>query len=685
LAYGEPKTEQMTHIASPEGVITTQEYNLFGSSTKITQDGVEQLHFYNGRQQLCKQVRPDTGVTAYGLNTIGEVIWAAKGASGNKTSCDEANVLASEKTLYTHDNLGANKTINYPDSSADITYTYDNQGSVKTLVAGTVTQTYNYFSGGVLQNENLQVDSKDLTIHYNYDGMQSLNSTIYPDGRTVSYAPNAFGEATKAGGYATGVAYFPDGQVKNYTFGNGLTHTTTLNASKMPSNILASAGAMNYDYTYDNQGNLKTQTDNIDSAYSISGMAYDGLDRLTAANGFWGNVSIGYDKLGNITNYNFDDTGTLTYTYNANNQLENVSGSQTRTFTYDERGNVTNDGKQALTFNRAQRITTIGANNYLYDGHGRRVKRESATLGTSYSMYSQSGKLLYREKADGTKVDYVFLGKQQVARVEDGIASYIHTDLLGSPVVESDANGAVLASTRMHYRPFGETKETPKDEVGYTGHKFDTDTGLNYMQQRYYDPSIGRFYSDDPVGYKAKNPVMSFNRYLYVNNNPYKYTDPDGEFIHMIVGAAIGAAIDAGLQTYKNYQSGQSLGESISNVDLGSVAVSAALGASGAVGSQLIKGALTGTLKVGSQSVAVSSGVERAVVGTLGVANASATGTAIAGVKGKSLSTGSAVQVANGVAPGLGSVSELAVNKVMESISESDAENTDIDYTDTEK
>jgi hypothetical protein len=178
---------------------------------------------------------------------------------------------------------------------------------------------------------------------------------------------------------------------------------------------------------------------------------------------------------------------------------------------------------------------------------------------------------------------------------------------------------------------------------------------------------------------------MSFNRYLYVNNNPYKYTDPDGEFIHMIVGAAIGAAIDAGLQTYKNYQSGQSLGESISNVDLGSVAVSAALGASGAVGSQLIKGALTGTLKVGSQSVAVSSGVERAVVGTLGVANASATGTAIAGVKGKSLSTGSAVQVANGVAPGLGSVSELAVNKVMESISESDAENTDIDYTDTEK
>ena len=50
------------------------------------------------------------------------------------------------------------------------------------------------------------------------------------------------------------------------------------------------------------------------------------------------------------------------------------------------------------------------------------------------------------------------------------------------------------------------------------------------MQARYYDPIIGRFYSNDPVGFTPSNP-MSFNRYLYVNNNPYKYTDPNGEFL----------------------------------------------------------------------------------------------------------------------------------------------------------
>jgi uncharacterized protein RhaS with RHS repeats len=54
------------------------------------------------------------------------------------------------------------------------------------------------------------------------------------------------------------------------------------------------------------------------------------------------------------------------------------------------------------------------------------------------------------------------------------------------------------------------------------------------MQARYYDPVIGRFYSNDPVGYTAKNPVMSFNRYLYVNNNPYKYIDPNGGYFQVV-------------------------------------------------------------------------------------------------------------------------------------------------------
>ena len=61
--------------------------------------------------------------------------------------------------------------------------------------------------------------------------------------------------------------------------------------------------------------------------------------------------------------------------------------------------------------------------------------------------------------------------------------------------------------------------------VGYTGHQWDDDTGLNYMQVRYYDPLLSRFYSNDPLGCRD---IHSFNRYAYANNNPYKYTDPTG-------------------------------------------------------------------------------------------------------------------------------------------------------------
>ncbi len=47
------------------------------------------------------------------------------------------------------------------------------------------------------------------------------------------------------------------------------------------------------------------------------------------------------------------------------------------------------------------------------------------------------------------------------------------------------------------------------------------------MQARYYDPVIGRFYSNDPVGFTGE--VDTFNRYAYAANNPYKYVDPNGE------------------------------------------------------------------------------------------------------------------------------------------------------------
>lgn len=108
-----------------------------------------------------------------------------------------------------------------------------------------------------------------------------------------------------------------------------------------------------------------------------------------------------------------------------------------------------------------------------------------------------------------------------------GTIRYLHTDILGSVIAETDESGNVIS--RSHYEPFGLRTGGEKAGIGYTGHLQDEELSLTYMQQRYYDPVIGRFYSNDPIGSSASNPMM-FNRYAYAYSNPYRYIDPDGMY-----------------------------------------------------------------------------------------------------------------------------------------------------------
>lgn len=87
------------------------------------------------------------------------------------------------------------------------------------------------------------------------------------------------------------------------------------------------------------------------------------------------------------------------------------------------------------------------------------------------------------------------------------------------------------------------------------------------MQQRYYDPVVGRFYSNDPVdmlGHMQKgNPTMGFNRYAYANNNPYKYTDPDGRYIESVWDAT---SLSIGVVSLKNNVSAGNWGAAAADV-----------------------------------------------------------------------------------------------------------------------
>jgi len=562
LAYGSPSYAQATKVESPENVITDIAVNIFGNITSITQSGkngnsnISQTEYraYDSQQRLCQIKRNDVGATVIKRKTNGEIEWQAQGQTASSNSVCNTTAATADKVSFTYDNLGDQHTISYGDGTPTRTFTLDNNGNIKTITGDGFSQTYNYNSLNLLEDETLAIAGRagSLTFDYGYDALGHLSSLQYPDGTAkVEFAPNAFGQATQAirtysdattdvfvKGGTSKATYYPNGAVDSFTYGNNIVHKTTLNNRQLPAQITDKYGAsdrVNLNYTYDNNLNITSLTNTRDAGiYSLTDLTYDGLDRLTSTTGGngIGSSNITYDGLGNIRTYSNNslfDPSNLTYYYKSNFLLDNVkttgTSTKVRNFaasgSYDARGNVLKNGNnnRSFTYNLANQMTESGGNSYVYDGYNRRIKTQDSK-GTSYSFYSQAGKLLYRETEEGG-INYIFLGSKLVAKEGTGVKS--------------------SGDSIMNYKPFGDSIEEPKDDVGYTGHKFDTDLELSYMQARYYDPVIGRFYSNDPVGYTSANPVMSFNRYMYVNNNPYKYTDPDGEFLLKI--ATIGLDI----------------------------------------------------------------------------------------------------------------------------------------------
>ncbi len=376
------------------------------------------------------------------------------------------------------------------------------------------------------------------------------------------------GQPTRAGDYVTAARYYPNGQLTSFTYGNGLTFNQTLDNQQRPEYQTvkrSSAAVLQHLYQYDNNHNIDSILDLVEPAKNIT-LTYDGLDRLDTASGLWGSFS--YDTVGNLKTKVLGSQS-LTYSYNPNNRLSGITGSLSRSFAYDSRGNVTSNGTRTFSFNLGNQLITSGSNSYQYDGYNRRVKKTSSGK-TQYSLYNAAGQLIMTDGDNGL-TEYFYLGAKLVAR-ENAVP-------------------------------------TSEDTPGYTGHLEDDDLQLTYMQQRYYDPLIGRFYSNDPVDFMGHmqrgNPTMGFNRYAYANNNPYKYTDPDGEFVQVAIGALIGGVISAGIETYKQHKSGNGINYSkIATEGLKGAVVG---GATAGVG--VFMGAMAKTAEVGKLGTLASEAV----------------------------------------------------------------------------
>ena len=229
--------------------------------------------------------------------------------------------------------------------------------------------------------------------------------------------------------------------------------------------------------------------------------------------------------------------------------------------------------------------------------------------------------MIFRDNREtGEKTDYINLAGASL-RLVNGEATYTHKDHLGSPVAATDGAGNIL--WRELYSPYGEKQFDPednRDNEGFTGHVVDdSTTGLTYMQARYYDPVIGRFYSNDPVGFLNIFDPRIINRYAYTFNDPINNTDPDGRVCVPCIGAAVGFVAEA-----------VSIGVDIANNrDISFAEGAARLGASTALGA--VGGGAAGALARGVARVAAGSTASSAVRATASVATKTVGNAAIGG------------------------------------------------------
>ncbi|TKB95631.1 MAG: hypothetical protein E8D41_00280 [Nitrospira sp.] len=294
--------------------------------------------------------------------------------------------------------------------------------------------------------------------------------------------------------------------------------------------IVASATQINKaDYLYNPVGNRTSLTDRRGS----QAFGYDNLDRLTSASHplLATPQAFAYDPVGNRTT-----SGSVV---NAGNQL---TADATHSYQYDDNGNLTRKTLLATgnftqyTYEAENRLTKVedfvagnptaaATSTYRYDGLGRRIEKV-ANGQTKRYVYDGEDILLEYDGANVLQARYTHGPgiDEPIAVTKSSSTFFYHQDGLGTVTDLTDAAGVTAKS--YSYDAYGNILESPgtvEQPYTFTGREFDSESGLYYYRERYYDPSIGRFIHADPLGILA-----GVNLYAYVNNNPAAFTDPLG-------------------------------------------------------------------------------------------------------------------------------------------------------------
>nr|WP_244981559.1 hypothetical protein [Corallococcus exercitus] len=429
-----PGEDAVRTISAPEGVSVSIARDVFGKPTSITRGGggksATRNLVYDAYQRLCKTIEPESGATLQDYDAANNVAWRAAGQGLPVLTCDRANVPAGRKSVFNYDARNRLVSTTYGDNSPGVTRSYTPDGLPLTVVSNGATWTTTYNRRRLPISEVLGYNGQTYTLGWGYSANGHVSQLTYPvennpiNAKTVVYAPNALGEPTQVGPYATSISYHPNGAVAGFVYGNGRVRSLTQNVRGLPL-VARDTGVLLDQYSYDPNGNVLEIADQQENIASRS-MGYDGLDRLIIANapGIWGNAAYGYDALDNLVSSSIGSRNNV-YNYDAANRLTGFTSNFSDfnyAYAYDAQGNITQRGAQTFSFDIANRMSAAANKaTYSYDGFGRRVKAVATNGMTTISLYSPAGQLLYTTQSGGPTAakttQYVYLRRHVIAEV----------------------------------------------------------------------------------------------------------------------------------------------------------------------------------------------------------------------------------------------------------------------------
>ncbi|MBW7474555.1 hypothetical protein K0T92_07340 [Paenibacillus oenotherae] len=548
-----------------EGNAIIESYDKLGQVLSQSEviDGVTSLltsYSYNAAGQVLTATDSKGQITRNGYDFLGrlkEVI-----SANNETTQYRYNALGLiTQTIFPdqkikqneYDGMGRRiKTIDANNKQEK--YVYDKNGNLDRLVDKKGTEFYySYSSKNQLLTKNVRgYSGETITFQYDAAGRRKsmedetglteyvyspnageLTQIKYPDGRTIAYSYNENGSRNQMKDPFGGNVFYV------YDSKNRLTH------------VGSNKGQWDAIYQYYNNNQLKSieQFNGVKSEYTYKGLQLKSLKHTQI---YTGNVinsyQYGYDANKNIQTRT-ENSQTYGYTYDALNRIKTNEQSN-ETYEYDARGNRQTLGRTdhqekqdaSYTYNHRDQLTAVTMGNgqtvtYKYNGDGLLYERSEGGKTTRY-YYDGAEVIAEAEVNGGTAVlkNRYIRGKGLISK-EDSMGHKGYYLFNGHGDVVEIRDKVFVGSTRLNkyrYDIWGnllEKQDSTSNPFLYSGEMWDSTTELQYLRARWYDPSVGRFMTEDTYEGQVDNP-LTLNLYTYVHNNPSRYNDPTGHEIN---------------------------------------------------------------------------------------------------------------------------------------------------------